>query len=211
MGEISSPTGEGRAGSPSTVAQVQERAEEKASTTVVQVQEKAEEKVEEARDALRERVTAQLELRSGQAGSQLGEVVSALRSTSESLRTEGKQSPAKVIDQLSDRGDRVVGYLARADAGTMLADAEQLGRGKPWLVIVGGVTVGLMASRFLKASSRRRFEQVRGAGYGAQSPTSRAGALPRQTERLSARVPGEVGPAWDPVEAPQPSVVGQAS
>ncbi|HEU4657504.1 MAG TPA: hypothetical protein VFR97_08265, partial [Capillimicrobium sp.] len=40
----------------------------------------------------------------------------------------------------------------------ILSDVERVARDNPWAVIAGGVVLGFAASRFLKASSRKRFE-----------------------------------------------------
>ena len=40
----------------------------------------------------------------------------------------------------------------------MLRDVERFARQQPWAFTLGGVVAGFFASRFLKASSQRRFE-----------------------------------------------------
>jgi len=124
------------------------------------VQEQAQEKVQEARGAVRQALAQQIDTRSNEIGSQLNDVTSALRRTTHSLRGDGKETPAKILDQLTDRSDRVGRYLSASDADTVLRDAENFGRRRPWVVIVGGVALGFVGSRFLKASSNRRFEQL---------------------------------------------------
>jgi len=56
----------------------------------------------------------------------------------------------------------------------MLHDVEDFGRQRPWAVLAGGLALGVVAARFLKASSRTRYQQ-RGNG---SSPN---GQLPRTT------------------------------
>ena len=56
-------------------------------------------------------------------------------------------------------GPRVCRYLRESDADRILSDVEDFGRRQPWAVIAGGVALGLVASRFLKASSTRRYDQ----------------------------------------------------
>ena len=55
------------------------------------------------------------------------------------------------------------GYLKDADADRILHDVEDLGRRQPWAVIAGGLAVGFMASRFLKASSSERYRSSTGS------------------------------------------------
>ena len=73
-----------------------------------------------------------------------------------------EQAKAKVQDtaqQAADRVERVGDYLKHSDGDTILRDIEDFGRRQPWTVVAGGLAVGFLASRFLKASSSRRYEQ----------------------------------------------------
>jgi hypothetical protein len=78
---------------------------------------------------------------------------------SEHLREQGKDQPANLAKQAADRAERLGGYLRDNDADRILGDVEDFGRRQPWAVIAGGVAVGFLASRFLKASSTRRYDQ----------------------------------------------------
>ena len=82
-----------------------------------------------------------------------------MRSVGEHLREQGKDQPAKLADQAAERAERLGDYLKGSDADRILNDVEEFGRRQPWAVIAGGVALGIVASRFLKASSSRRFEQ----------------------------------------------------
>jgi len=82
-----------------------------------------------------------------------------MRSVAEQLRQQGKDQPARLAEQAADRAERVGGYLKHADADTILGDLEDFGRRRPWAVIAGGLALGIAASRFLKASSSRRYEE----------------------------------------------------
>jgi hypothetical protein len=77
------------------------------------------------------------------------------------LRQQGKDQPAKLAEQAADRAERLGDYLKNSDADRILQDVEDFGRRQPWAVIAGGVALGLVASRFLKASSTRRYEERR--------------------------------------------------
>jgi hypothetical protein len=55
-------------------------------------------------------------------------------------------------------------YLQRASGDRLLHDAEEFARRRPWAVAGIGVVAGLAASRFLKASSERRYGS-RASGY----------------------------------------------
>jgi hypothetical protein len=125
------------------------------SSTTDQARETAQQAAGEAKGALR----SQLEQRSTEAGRRVSDLVSDVRSVSAQLREQGKDQPAKLADQAADRAERVSGYLTENDADRILHDVEDFGRRQPWVVIAGGVALGLVASRFLKASSSRRYEQ----------------------------------------------------
>jgi hypothetical protein len=125
----------------------------KATEVAEQAQEKAQQAAGQAQSKLRE----QLDQRSSQAGAQITEQASDLRQVGESLREQGKEGPAKAADQLAQYAEKVGSYLREKDSHALLSDAEDLGRRQPWALAAGGLAVGLAASRFLKASSSRRY------------------------------------------------------
>jgi hypothetical protein len=152
------------------------------SGVVEQAQEMVQEKAEQARGAAASAVRQQVDERSTQVGSQVGEISDALRQTSENLRSQDKEGPAKLLDAITDRVEPMGRYLSDCDADRLLGDAEHFGRRNPWLVIAGGLTLGVAVSRLLKASSNRRFEELRGQGYSSRSrqpsyPMRRDGGL----------------------------------
>ena len=91
------------------------------------------------------------------------------RSVADELRNQGKDQPAKLAEQAAQRAESLGDYLQRADGDAILRDLEDFGRRQPWAVIAGGVALGFAASRFLKASSSRRYEQ----GYSASTADQR--------------------------------------
>jgi hypothetical protein len=138
------------------------QAQEKAQAVVGQAQEKAQEAAGQARGRLRE----QVDQRSTQAGEQVASTASDIRSVGLELRNQGKDGPAKLADQAADRAERVGSYLQESDADRILRDVEGFGRRQPWAVVAGGLALGFVASRFLKASSRGRYES-----WSTQRPT----------------------------------------
>jgi hypothetical protein len=132
---------------------------------VDQAKEQAQEVAERVQGAVGEaatkadvKVREQIDQRSTEAGSQLTAGADALRSTGEQLRSQGNAVAAQAAEHAADQAHRLGRYLESADADRMLADAERVARRNPWAVVVGGVIVGAAASRFLKASSERRFD-----------------------------------------------------
>jgi hypothetical protein len=109
----------------------------------------------QAKGALR----SQVDQRTTDAGQRVGGLASDVRTVGAQLREQGKDRPAKLADQAADRAERLGSYLTESDADRILDDIEDLGRRQPWAVLAGGVAVGFVASRFLKASAGTRYEQ----------------------------------------------------
>jgi hypothetical protein len=143
-----------------------EQTQEKAQEVAGQAREKAQEAAGEARSRLRE----QVDHRSTQAGERIGSTGSDLRSVGQELRKQGKDAPARLADQAADRIERVGGYLADSDADRILRDVEDFGRRQPLAVLAGGMVLGIVAARFLKASSSRRYQYRTAGSNGANRP-----------------------------------------
>jgi hypothetical protein len=126
------------------------------------VKEQAQQKVQEASGQARDRVREQLDQRSTQAGERVASAAQDARSVGEELRRQGKDQPARLADQAADRAERLGSYLQESNADRILRDVEELGRKQPWALVAGGLALGFVASRFLKASSQRRYSS-RGA------------------------------------------------
>ena len=121
--------------------------------------EQAKDKAQEVKGQAKNRVSEQVDQRSTQAGEQVSSTAPDIRSVADELRKQGKDQPAKLAEQAAQRAETLGDYLQRSDGDTILRDLEDFGRRQPWAVIAGGVALGFAASRFLKASSRRRYEQ----------------------------------------------------
>src|SRR5215216_7048427 len=164
MQTYSTPTSNG----PSTAegaSGATDQAKEKAQQAAGQAKEQAQQAAGQAKGALR----SQVDQRSTEAGERVGGFASDVRSVGDQLREQGKDQPAKLAGQAADRAERLGDYLKQSDADRILNDIEDFGRRQPWAVIAGGLALGLVASRFLKASSSSRYEQRRQA-YSAQLP-----------------------------------------
>jgi hypothetical protein len=170
-----------------------------------QAKEKAQEAAGEAKQQASQKVREQVEQRSTQAGEQVATTAGDLRGVGEQLRSQGKDTPAKLAEQAADRTERLGSYLRDSDSDTILRDVEDFARRQPWAVVAGGLALGFAASRFLKASSSERYQSGRspqpttpqpahpqaptGDGYGqraavpppppAQAPTPGAYIPPR--------------------------------
>ena len=133
-------------------------AQQKAQKAGSQGQEKVQQAASQAKSKLHE----QLDQRSSQAAEQINQQASELRAVSQSLRQQGKERPANAADKVAQYVTKVGSYLQHNDSEALLSDAEDFGRRQPWAVGAGALAVGFAASRFLKASSRRRYSATYG-------------------------------------------------
>jgi hypothetical protein len=144
--------------------------------TTDQVRGQVREKAQVAQDKARGRISEQVDQRSTQAGERIAGTASDVRSIAEELRNQGKDTPATLAEQVAGQADRVGDYLKGASGDRILRDAEEFARRQPWLVAAGGLALGFAASRFLKASSSRRYQTSRGGydggGYGRTSTSA---------------------------------------
>jgi len=118
------------------------------------VQEKAGELKEQGKNQLGQT----LDRRTTETGAQARKMAQALRESGERMRSEGDGGQvAGVADTAADRIERFGGYLERTSGDELLRDVESFARRRPWMVAGIGLVAGLAASRFLKASSERRY------------------------------------------------------
>jgi glucan phosphorylase len=169
-------------------------AQEKAQDVAGQAQEKAREAAGKAQEGVRQ----QIDERSTQAGERVGSTAQDLRSVGEELRKQGKETPAKLADRAAEQTEKVGSYLKENGPDKMLEDVEDFGRQRPWAVLAGGLAVGVLAARFLKASSGSRYQQRNGSPPAAQvpQPTPRRAAVePVTTPAPPTAVPSPPTPA----------------
>jgi vacuolar-type H+-ATPase subunit H len=129
------------------------QAQEKVQQVAEQAREKAVEATEEGRNLIR----SQVEERTSQAGQKLHSTTQDLRTIADALREQGQDGPARIAEQIADKGEQVAGYLRTSDGDRLLRDVEDFGRRNPWAVIAGGVFLGFAASRFVRSSSALRY------------------------------------------------------
>jgi ElaB/YqjD/DUF883 family membrane-anchored ribosome-binding protein len=128
-------------------------------STTDQAKEKAKEQAQQAAGQAKSALRSQVDQRSTQAGERVASFASDVRAVADRQREQGNDQPAKLAQQAADRAERLGDYLKRSDADRILEDVEDFGRRQPWAVIAGGVAIGIVASRFLKASSGSRYGQ----------------------------------------------------
>ncbi len=142
--------------------------------------EQAKDKVQEAAGQARGQVRQQIDQRSTEAGERVTSTAGDVRSVAQQLREQGKDQPAKLAEQAADRAEQLGDYLKRADADSIMRNVEDFGRRQPWTVMLGGLTAGFLASRFLKASSSRRYESAyqTSGRYGATGGSAPRALVP---------------------------------
>ena len=167
------------------------------SSTAEQAKEKAQETAQQAAGQARGQLRTQVDQRSTQAGEKVSGTADDVRSIAQQLREQGKDQPAKLAEQAADRAERVGDYLKQSDGDTILRDVEGFGRRQPWAVMFGGLAAGFLASRFLKASSSRRYESTLGGGS----------AMPaRPSDGASERFPRATTPGYTPDVRREPGI-----
>jgi ElaB/YqjD/DUF883 family membrane-anchored ribosome-binding protein len=145
-------------GSSGAVADVKE----KGSELVTAAQEQVGTKAGELRSEAAFKLSEQVDQRSTQLGEHAQALGQAFRSSAEQLRTQGKAPTANVAEQVARRADELGRYLQSADGDRILGDVERFARRRPWLTATAGAVAGFLASRFVKASSDRRYAQGNG-------------------------------------------------
>jgi len=133
------------------------------------VQDKAVELKEQGRGKLGET----LDRRTTEVGGQARQTAHVLRQSGSQLLAEAEgngEQVAHFTDLAADRVEQFGAYLEQANGEQLLRDAEDFARRRPWMVAAMGLMAGLAASRFLKASSERRYGAPRsGATAGRYS------------------------------------------
>jgi hypothetical protein len=141
---------------------------------------------EEAKDRASSTVKQQMDTRSTQAGEQMQKVAEAMRQSSNQLREQAVETPAKVNDAVAEKVEQLSTYLTNANADTMLSDLENVARRRPWLVAGAATVLGFAFSRFLKASGRTRYERTTGSSQQRRelpsAPPSSAQSAARAAE-----------------------------
>lgn len=148
----------------------------------------AQQKAKETTDTMRARMRDQVDQRSTQAGQQVHSTAQALRTTSERLREEGQDGPARATERAAEQAEKLGGYLERSDGDRILRDVEDFGRRQPMAVAAAGLALGFAASRFLKASSRSRYEQDRDRREPDRAIPAARTPAPAATPRPTARI-----------------------
>jgi hypothetical protein len=133
-----------------------EKLETRQPMTAQDANEAVKEKGGEVRTQTSDRLRQEVDERSSQAGEQVQSFAQTMRRTASELRAQGQQGQGGILDQVAVRSEQLAGYLTRADADQMLDQVQssgrrvtQFARQQPLFTAVGGLAIGLVASRAL--------------------------------------------------------------
>lgn len=115
---------------------------------VDQAKEKAYEMTREAEEAMRSRA----EQGSQAAGERVHSTAEDLRSVSDTLRERGRAGAAQALEQMAGQADHFSSYLRSSDVDKVYDDFRNLARRQPWAIALGGIAVGLLAARVIRAA-----------------------------------------------------------
>ena len=127
--------------------------------TATDVREQVQEKTQEAASTASDTARTQIDQRTTELGHRVGTTADDIRTVGQQLRQQGKDQPAKFADQAAQHVERIGSWLRNSDSDRMLSDVEDFGRRQPWALALGGLALGIAASRFLKASSTQRYQR----------------------------------------------------
>jgi ElaB/YqjD/DUF883 family membrane-anchored ribosome-binding protein len=160
-----------------------------ASAQVQEAASTAQDRAVELKEQGKSRLGETLDQRTNEAGAQARKMAQALRRSGEQLSDEGNgQQVAGLAAGAADRIERLGGYLERTSGVELVRDAEDFTRRRPWMIAGMGLVAGLAASRFLKASSERRYGGLAqpGGGSSRQSTGARSADEPLAHESYGA-------------------------
>jgi len=121
-------------------------------------------------------LTNNVSQRSKALGDRLVTTAKNLRAIGEQLRAgELTHGAADLADLGADKVEGIGQYLSGSNVETFLGDAEAFTRDNPWRVVLGGVALGLSASRVIKAGASRRGLRTTPAPPSMDFPSSKAG------------------------------------
>jgi uncharacterized protein YjbJ (UPF0337 family) len=189
-------------------------AAEKAQGQAREVASHAQDRARDAAGQARGQVRDQVDQRSTQLADQVSSSASDARSVAEQLRNQGKQTPARYVEQAADQAERFGDYLRDSDGDRLLNDVEDFARRNTWAVALGGLALGFAASRLLKASSAERyrsslqsFDEMERTPLSSGSLGATGGPVSREPAPAIGDVPtpGLVDPAVGPVPTASPA------
>jgi hypothetical protein len=103
-------------------------------------------------DQAREAAVTQANTGVEAATDRLQHVAHAVRQTSQSLREQDQPQIAMLAERTAEQVEKASGYFAGKDVRDLVGEVERFARREPAVFLAGGLTIGLLAARFLKSS-----------------------------------------------------------
>src|SRR4051794_20788707 len=169
-----------------TATDVREQAQEKAQ--------QAQEKVQDVASNATGQARTQIDQRSTEMGERVNSTADDIRSVGQQLREQGKDQPARIAEQAAGHVERAGSWLRDSDSNQLVSDVEDFGRKQPWAFALGGLALGVAASRFLKASSTQRYQQRQTGTSGTTGMPAGDGFSSNGHSSTSEGVPFQPGP-----------------
>ena len=126
-------------------------------------------------DQVKDKAAMEIRAQKERATVGLGSVADAVRQTGRQLRDHRHDAVAQVIEDAATQLERFSTHLKDHDLDELVGDARRLARQQPAIFIGSSFAAGLLAARFIKASSPSR--------HGAWD-TSRGSSSPDPGDRL---------------------------
>lgn len=126
---------------------------------IASVADTAAEKGGELIDQARTTATSQANSQKQRAAQGLTSAADAMRQVSEQMRLH-EPGLANATEMAAERTQDIARYLQQTDVNDMIRGVEDFARRQPLLFLGGAFAIGLVASRFLKASGTSQQEQL---------------------------------------------------
>jgi hypothetical protein len=157
---------------PSTGRTEVGREEMAGSTTQTTPQGEVEDLMKEAKEKVTETVSSlqvkpmvrhRLDNGMHKAGEKLGAAVHNLNEVAEQLDEHGNSATGNMLRSATEPVQRITDYLEGTSSEQFISDANRYAKEHMWTVIAAGALLGIVASRFVKASlagSQQRYESM---------------------------------------------------
>jgi ElaB/YqjD/DUF883 family membrane-anchored ribosome-binding protein len=103
-----------------------------------------------------DRAKAEVDVRSSRVAVELKAFAVAMRESTQSLREQGHDGQAELMDEVAGRADRLAAHLATSTTDDLVQEAKELAsqaaafaKKEPMLVIAGAFTLGLLVPKVL--------------------------------------------------------------
>jgi hypothetical protein len=113
--------------------------------------------VDQIKDKAKGIIIDQIDRRTTDLGNVVSGHVSNLRDMGNSLRSDGQNGTASLVDMAADRLNQVSTYLTQTDGDRIIHDIENVARTQPVVTAAAGLLFGLTAARLLKAGAMQRY------------------------------------------------------